>query len=106
MTPPRERTGLPEDQRFLRWALGIPLGLLHLLNAFFVYTAVRFGPAAEWDDPGYAGTTAMALFAVIFSVLGILITLVPPVRRTLGPWWFVPPVVLGAIAWIRMVTLG
>ncbi|MGW6980396.1 hypothetical protein ACWGE1_13245 [Streptomyces sp. NPDC054932] len=106
MTHPQQSIDLPGEPGRLRWLLGIPLGLLHLLNAFLVYSAVRFGPAAEWDDQGYAGTTAMALFAILLSVTGILITFVPPVRRALGPWWFAPPVVLGVIAWVRIATLG
>ncbi|MFI8279045.1 hypothetical protein ACIGBH_29985 [Streptomyces sp. NPDC085929] len=29
------------------------------------------------------------------SVLGLLITLIPSVRRAMGPWWLAPPVLLG-----------
>lgn len=95
----------PKSRRWVRWVLGVPLGILHLLSAGGVYSAVRFGPLNEWDDQGYAGVTAMALFAIIFSVIAILITLIPPVRRTMGSWWLAPPVVLGVIAWVRIATL-
>ncbi|MFE9931526.1 hypothetical protein [Streptomyces sp. NPDC005533] len=106
MTHPRAGVDLPGDHGPLKWVVGVPLALVNLLDAFFVYTAVRYGPAAGWDDQGYAGTTAVCLLALGLSVTGFLLTLVPPVRRMLGPWWFVPPVVLGAVAWIRMVTLS
>ncbi|MFC9296443.1 hypothetical protein ACFTWH_12380 [Streptomyces sp. NPDC057011] len=101
----RENIDLPEDQGCLRWVLGLPLGVVHAVNAFLVYSALRYGPQAEWDDQGYAGTTAVCLLALALSVLGLLITLIPTFRRTLGMWWFAPPLVLGAIAWIRMATL-
>ncbi|MFD9410830.1 hypothetical protein ACFWBN_27935 [Streptomyces sp. NPDC059989] len=106
MTDRSENTGTSKKRRWVRWVLGVPLGLLHLLSAAAVYSALRYGPLNQWDDQGHAGTTAMALFAIIFSVIAILITLIPPVRRTMGLWWLVPPVVLGVIAWVRIATLG
>ncbi|MFD8631378.1 MULTISPECIES: hypothetical protein [unclassified Streptomyces] len=90
---------------WVRWAAGIPLGLLHALNAATVYAIVSAGPAGEWDDAGYAGTAAGALLAIVLSVIGVLITLIPPVRRALGLWWLLPPVALGVIAWVRIATL-
>ncbi|MFG2879349.1 hypothetical protein ACGFYU_30825 [Streptomyces sp. NPDC048337] len=106
MTFRRESIDLPEDQGCLRWVLGLPLGIVHAVNAFFVYSALRYGPQAEWDDQGYAGTTAVCLVALGLSLISLLITLIPTFRRTLGLWWFVPPVVLGVIAWVRIATLG
>ncbi|MFF4005810.1 hypothetical protein [Streptomyces sp. NPDC001717] len=105
MTYHRESIDLPEDQGCLRWVLGVPLGILHAINAFLVYSAVRFGPQAEWDDQGYAGTTAVSLLVICLSIVGILITLIPTFRRTLGLWWFAPPIVMGVIAWVRIATL-
>ncbi|MFE2165067.1 hypothetical protein ACFXB3_08335 [Streptomyces sp. NPDC059447] len=104
MRLPRENIDLPEDQGCLRWVLGVPLTLIHLLNAFFVYSALRYGPEGEWDDHGYQGLGAMCFLSMCLSVLGILITLIPSVRRAMGLWWFLPPIVLGVIAYIRVTT--
>ncbi|MFE2325758.1 hypothetical protein ACFXD5_17850 [Streptomyces sp. NPDC059385] len=105
MTHHRESIDLPEDRGCLQWVLGIPLGLLNAVNGLLVYAAVRYGPQAEWDDQGYAGTAAACLFALMLSVLALLITLIPTFRRTLGLWWFAPPIVMGVIAWVRIATL-
>ncbi|MFI8503926.1 hypothetical protein ACIGFK_36290 [Streptomyces sp. NPDC085524] len=105
MTHGGEAIGLPRQRRWVRWVLGVPLGLLHTLNAATVYAIVSAGPAGEWDDAGYAGTAAGALLAIVLSVIGVLITLIPPVRRALGLWWLLPPVILGVITWVRIATL-
>ncbi|MBT2476747.1 hypothetical protein [Streptomyces sp. ISL-94] len=94
-----------ERRRWLRWVLGVPLGITHVVNAATVYLILRYPPQADWDDQGYAGTAAMCLISIGLSVIGILITLIPPVRRTLGLWWFAPPLLLGVIAWVRIATL-
>lgn len=103
---PRENIDLPEDRGCLRWVLGVPLGIIHLLNAAAVFLAVFVGPQAEWDHQGYENTAAMCFVSVCLSVLGLLITLIPSVRRAMGPWWLAVPLVLGAIAYIRGETLG
>ncbi|MFD9410832.1 hypothetical protein ACFWBN_27945 [Streptomyces sp. NPDC059989] len=103
---PRENIDLPEDRGCLRWVLGVPLTLIHLLNAFSVFAAVFVGPEAEWDHHGYENTAMMCLVAMCLSVLGLLITLIPSVRRAMGLWWLAPPLVLGLIAYIRGETLG
>ncbi|MFD8885066.1 hypothetical protein ACFV0H_21440 [Streptomyces erythrochromogenes] len=106
MTDGRGATVPPGDRRWVRWTFGLPLALVHALNAVFVYAAVFRGPQAAWDHQGYEGTAAAVFIALCLSLLGVLITLVPPVRRALGPWWFAPPLVLGVIAWVRIETLG
>ncbi|MFG2993642.1 hypothetical protein ACGFZK_30825 [Streptomyces sp. NPDC048257] len=105
MTYPRESIDLPEDRGCLRWVLGVPLGIIHLMNGIAVFGALFAGPRGEWDDQGYEGVSAMCLVSVALSVLGLLITLVPGVRRAMGPWWFAPPLVLGLIAFVRGATL-
>ncbi|MFB6614728.1 hypothetical protein ACFCV9_11025 [Streptomyces sp. NPDC056367] len=105
MTDSSKTTGLRGKHPWVRWVAGVTLGLLHSLNAATVYLIVSAGPAGEWDDAGYAGTAAGALFAIVLSVIGVLITLIPPVRRSLGLWWLAPPVILGVIAWVRIATL-
>ncbi|MFJ8012732.1 hypothetical protein [Streptomyces sp. NPDC096339] len=94
-----------ERRRWVLWVLGVPLGLVHLLNAATVYLMLRYPPQGEWDNQGYAGTATACLISIVLSVIGLLITLIPPVRRTLGPWWFAPPILLGVIAWVRIATL-
>ncbi|MFF4100890.1 hypothetical protein [Streptomyces sp. NPDC001903] len=106
MTYGRESIDLPEDRGCLQWVLGVPLGLIHLLNAIAVFAALYAGPQGEWDDQGYAGVGAMCLIAMSLSVLGLLITVIPAVRRTMGPWWLAPPLILGLTAFIRAETLG
>lgn len=106
MTDGRGNGDPPRDRRWVRWVLGVPLGLVHLLNAALVYLAVSAGPAGEWDTQGYGGTELACLLAIFLSVTGILITLIPPVRRAMGLWWLAPPFVLGVIAWVRIATLG
>ncbi|WP_328927047.1 hypothetical protein OG429_22255 [Streptomyces sp. NBC_00190] len=91
---------------YRRWWIGAPLALVHLLNAVVVYYALAYGPAGAWDDQGYAGTELECLIALFLSAGAIVITLLPPVRRTVGLWWLVPPAVLGVIAWVRIATLG
>ncbi|MEU9146274.1 hypothetical protein [Streptomyces sp. NPDC048349] len=103
---PRENVDLPEDRGCLRWVLGVPLAVIHLLNAGAVAAAVFAGPRADWDHQGYENVGAMCFVSVSLSVLGLLITLIPSVRRTMGPWWLAPPLVLGLIAVIRGETLG
>ncbi|MFD7627535.1 hypothetical protein ACFV7Q_16100 [Streptomyces sp. NPDC059851] len=105
MTYSREGVGPRGTGGCLRTAAGLPLGLLHALNTLLVYSAVRYGPQGVWDDRGYTRISAVCFAVVCLSVLALLVTLVPPVRRTLGTWWLAPPLVLGAIAWIRMATL-
>ncbi|MBT2476746.1 hypothetical protein [Streptomyces sp. ISL-94] len=106
MRLPRENIDLPEDRGCLRWVLGVPLGFIHLLNAGAVYLAVFFGPQGEWDHQGYEGVDAMCFISMCLSVLSLLITLIPSVRRAMGLWWLAPPIVLGLIAYIRGETLG
>ncbi|WP_327361959.1 MULTISPECIES: hypothetical protein [unclassified Streptomyces] len=102
----RESIDLPEDRGCLQWVLGVPLGIIHVLNAVAVFAALYAGPQGEWDDQGYAGVGAMCLISMSLSALGLLITIIPGVRRTMGLWWLAPPIVLGLTAFIRGETLG
>lgn len=86
--------------------LGVPLGIVHLLNAAFVFGALFAGARGSWDDQSRAGVGAMCLVSVSLSVLGTAITLVPDVRRAMGLWWLAPPLALGLIAAVRGQTLG
>ncbi|MFD8631376.1 hypothetical protein [Streptomyces sp. NPDC059533] len=95
----------PKKGRWLNWVLAVPLGLLHLMNTVCVYAVLRYPPQGEWDHQGYAGTATFCLFSICLSVITVLITLIPPVRRAMGPWWLAPPVILGVISWVRIATL-
>ncbi|MFB7620541.1 hypothetical protein [Kitasatospora sp. NPDC056181] len=106
MTYGRESIDLPEDRGCLRWVLGVPLVLIHAVNAVVVFSAVRFGPAGDWDDQGYAGLTVACGCAIALSLLGLAVTAIPSVRRAMGPWWFAPPAVLGVIALVRAAALS
>ncbi|MFI6844252.1 hypothetical protein OG535_38720 [Kitasatospora sp. NBC_00085] len=106
MTYGRESIDLPEDRGCLRWVLGAPLVLIHALNAIVVFSAVRFGPAGDWDDQGYAGLTVTCGCASALTLSGLAVTAIPSVRRAMGPWWFAPPAILGAIAFLRAWTLS
>ncbi|MET9572755.1 hypothetical protein ACFYNW_14805 [Streptomyces virginiae] len=106
MTDGRGTTVPAGGGRWVRWAFGLPLALVHALNAVLVYAAVARGPQAEWDHQGYEGTAAAVFLSLCLGLIGTLTTLVPPVRKALGPWWFAPPLVLGVIAWVRIGTLG
>ncbi|MFE9840837.1 hypothetical protein [Streptomyces goshikiensis] len=86
--------------------LGLPLGLVHLLNAVCVLAAVAAGPQGPWDDQGYAGVSAACFVSLCLSAIGGLITLIPSVRRAMGAWWLAPPLVLGVVAYVRMATLA
>lgn len=94
-----------KNDRWVRWAAGVPLGFIHLLNVAVVYLMLSAGPAGEWDTQGYAGTELECILIFFLSGSTFLITLTPPVRRALGLWWLLPPVVLGVIAWVRIATL-
>ncbi|MEW2418560.1 hypothetical protein AB0953_33435 [Streptomyces sp. NPDC046866] len=102
----RESIDLPEDRGCLRWVLGVPLGLVHLLNAGAVFAALYAGPQGAWDHQGHAAVGAMCLVSMFLSALGLLITLIPGVRRAVGLWWLAPPVLLGLTAFLRGETLG
>ncbi|MCJ1679262.1 hypothetical protein MTF65_18310 [Streptomyces sp. APSN-46.1] len=102
----RETIDLPEDRGCLRWVLGVPLGLIHLLNALIVFAAVAVGPQGPWDDRGYTRIAAACFMSICLSVLGGLITLIPSVRRAMGVWWLAPPLLLGVVAYVRGATLG
>ncbi|WP_030772700.1 hypothetical protein [Streptomyces sp. NRRL F-2664] len=106
MADGRDTTVPAGNRRWARWAIGLPLALVHAVNAVLVYAAVAHGPQAAWDHQGYEGTAAAVFLSLCLSLLGVAVTLLPPVRRTLGPWWFAPPLALAAISWIRIETLG
>ncbi|MFH8625814.1 hypothetical protein ACH4A8_28665 [Streptomyces vietnamensis] len=93
--------GTAGDDGCLRWVMAVPLVLLHAIAAWFVYTALTIRPAGSWDDEARAGIELSCVLAIAASGLALLITLLPSIRRAMGPWWLAPPLLLGAIAAAR-----
>ncbi|MFB6979435.1 hypothetical protein [Streptomyces scopuliridis] len=97
LTPPSST----DDQGCLRRVLAVPLVILHLLAAWCCSMALTIRPSGPWDDDAHAGIALASALTIMASALALLITAVPSVRRTMGPWWLVPPVLLGVTAAVR-----
>ncbi|MFD7558927.1 MULTISPECIES: hypothetical protein [unclassified Streptomyces] len=104
MRLPRENIDLPEDQGCLRWVLGVPLGLLYAPAAYFCYLALVSRPSPR-DDPLRSDMQYLAYFTIILCAIGLLLTLTPVFRRTMGKWWYILPLLLAAVAYVRSVTI-
>ncbi|MEU8764599.1 hypothetical protein [Streptomyces sp. NPDC048659] len=94
------------DDGWLRWVVAVPLVVLHAIAAWFVYTALTIRAAGSWDDEARAGVELSCVFAIVASGVALLITLLPSIRRAMGVWWLVPPLLMGAIAACRWVVGG
>ncbi|MER5933845.1 hypothetical protein [Streptomyces sp. NPDC002054] len=95
-------TAEPGDEGCLRWVLGGPLVLLHLVAAWFLYLALTIRPSGSWDDDAYAAIELSCLITIAASLLALAVTAVPPVRKAMGSWWLAPPLVLGGAAVLRL----
>ncbi|MFE7774060.1 hypothetical protein ACFU5O_09185 [Streptomyces sp. NPDC057445] len=106
---PLDRSDLPyhpdQDKGCLRWVMGVPLVILHLLSAGLLLAAFVTRPGGDWDDGAYAGIAAACLTVFACSGLALAVTLVPSVRRTMGPWWLAPPVAMILLGALRMATV-
>ncbi|MBZ6477199.1 hypothetical protein [Streptomyces griseocarneus] len=98
-------SGEPGELGCLRMVIGGPLVLLHLLSAFLVGSAYMVHPDGIWDDNAYTGISAVCFIALHVSGLALLLTLTRSARRTLGPWWLLPPVILILLAVLRVKTV-
>ncbi|MEU9061007.1 hypothetical protein AB0D13_19690 [Streptomyces sp. NPDC048430] len=88
-----------DDSGCLRRVMAVPLTILYVIAAFCCYAAVTTRPSGSWDHDAYGAITLLRCLTVAVSVLGLLVTVVPPtVRRAMGPWWLVPPLTLSLIA--------
>ncbi|MFJ4779890.1 hypothetical protein [Streptomyces sp. NPDC088762] len=101
----RESIDLPEDRGCLQWVLGVPLGLFYVPAAYFC-VLMLIGEVQPGDDRVRAEIESAAHVVFAICVVGLLVSLLPLYRRTMGLWWLLPPVVLGVIAWVRIATLG
>ncbi|MFE7097998.1 hypothetical protein [Streptomyces erythrochromogenes] len=101
---PREDVDLPEDRGCLRAVLGVPLVVLYVPAVFCCYLALAVRPASPYDqlrdDARFMGG-----FSVFLCLLGLLITITPLYRRTMGRWWFAAPVLIATTAYFRARTV-
>ncbi len=100
----RENVDLPEDQGCLRWVLGVPLGLIYAFAAYCCYLALASRPSPR-DHPLRSDMQYLAYFSITLCVVGLLLTLTPVFRRTMGKWWYILPLLLAAVAYVRSVTV-
>ncbi|MCX5013343.1 hypothetical protein OG765_20455 [Streptomyces sp. NBC_00555] len=100
----RENIDLPEDQGCLRWVLGVPLGFVYVPALFFCWLALA-AQADPPDDIWREGVRTTAHVSIILCAIGLLITLTPVFRRTMGKWWYILPLLLAAVAYVRAETV-
>ncbi|MCA1272546.1 hypothetical protein LCE32_21235 [Streptomyces sp. 7G] len=87
--------------------MAVPLTILYALAAFCCYTALITSPSGSWDQEAYGAIALMSFLALALSALGLLVTVAPPtVRRAMGPWWLMPPLVISTVAAIRWALGG
>ncbi|MGW7462307.1 hypothetical protein [Streptomyces sp. NPDC054797] len=96
---------LPEDRGCLRWVLGVPLAaLVYLPASLSCYLALVMQPQSPHDQLR-EDVRFMAAVCVFLCLVGLLITITPVFRRTLGRWWFAMPFLLAALAYARAQTV-
>ncbi|MFJ8646393.1 hypothetical protein ACIRNI_09730 [Streptomyces sp. NPDC093546] len=94
-----------QDRRALRWVLGVPLVILHVLMAGLCFAVYRTEPQGVWDDGAYAGIDAVCLVVLFLGSWAALLTLLPSRRRVLGLWWLAPPLALMFLTVVRAATV-
>ncbi|MGW6980397.1 hypothetical protein ACWGE1_13250 [Streptomyces sp. NPDC054932] len=104
MRLPRENIDLPEDRGCLQWVLGIPLVLVYVPAVFTCYGALAMRPEPG-DDLLREDIRFMAGCSLVLCLIGLLITITPVYRRTMGRWWFAAPFLLATLAWFRAQTV-
>ncbi|MGA5871345.1 hypothetical protein [Streptomyces cinereoruber] len=102
-----ERDAGPEasggDERLLRWVIGVPLVLLHLVAAFLCFSALHTRPGHPGDEDAFFAIKAFAVLTIATETLALLITLAPSHRAALNRWWLAPPIALILTAVVRLV---
>lgn len=101
---PRENIDLPEDRGCLQWVLGIPLALVYVPAVFTCYTALSLWPESD-DDLLRGDVRFLAGCSLVLCLVGLLITITPLFRRTMGRWWFALPFLLATVAYVRAQTV-
>ncbi|QES49558.1 hypothetical protein DEJ50_18850 [Streptomyces venezuelae] len=100
----RENIDLPEDQGCLRWVLGVPLALLYAPAVYFCALALIAGPGPG-DAPFREDVQTLSVLSAVLCGAGLLITLTPVFRRTMGRWWYALPLLLTTVALVRAATV-
>ncbi|MFJ1748707.1 hypothetical protein ACIOJD_21015 [Streptomyces sp. NPDC088116] len=91
-----------EDQGCLRRVMAVPLVILHTIAAGCCYSALITRPSGPWDQDAYGAITLSCFLAIAVSATALLITVAPvSIRRAMGPWWLVPPLLFTAVAAVR-----
>ncbi|MFD9724134.1 hypothetical protein [Streptomyces sp. NPDC059072] len=100
----RENVDLPEDQGCLRWVLGVPLALLYLPAVYFCVFLLIADVHPDDDrmrDDVQAGAYAVGAICLV----GLLVSLLPVFHRTMGKWWYILPLLLAGVAYVRSLTV-
>ncbi|MBJ6642678.1 hypothetical protein [Streptomyces sp. BSE7-9] len=102
-----DRPHHPDDDRCpLRLILAVPVVLLTVVSAFFLWLAINTRPDGDWDQAAYGGIERGSALAVVSAGAVGPLWLVPSVRRVMRWPWAVPAVVLGVAAVARWVSSG
>ncbi|MEI5011089.1 hypothetical protein RB196_30850 [Streptomyces sp. PmtA] len=91
-----------DDKGCLRWVIGVPLALLHLLAGFLCFYAIYTRPGHPGDEDALFAIEAFAVLTIATGAVALLITLAPAHRAALNRWWLVPPVALMLAAGVRL----
>jgi hypothetical protein len=95
-----------DDRRLLRVILAVPVVLLTLASAFFLWLAIITRPDGDWDQAAYGGIELACGLAVVSAGAVGALWLAPSVRRVMRWPWTVPAVMLGVAAVVRWVSSG
>ncbi|MEV5342571.1 hypothetical protein AB0K93_29405 [Streptomyces sp. NPDC052676] len=105
--PVDDRPHHPDDDRcLLRVILAVPVVLLTLAAAFFLWLAITTRPDGDWDQAAYGGIELACALAVVSAGAVGALWLAPSVRRVMRWPWAVPAVVLGVAAAVRWMSSG
>ncbi|MFF5883301.1 hypothetical protein ACF1DW_18320 [Streptomyces sp. NPDC014603] len=95
-----------DDRRLLRVILAVPVVLLTLVAAFFLWLALNTRPDDAGDEAAYGGIELGSALTVVFAGAVGALWLAPSVRRVMRWPWAAPAVALGAAAVARWVSSG
>jgi len=82
------------------------LALLHLVAVYLLDLAYAAGTYGPWERDVVAHSGIPAGLALVVSVLSASLTKVGVKARWLHRWWYAPPAVLTATAFLRLTLLA